>query len=504
MISYAHALSLYIQDDTEFENSGGLFERGSLSELRTLTILERRHIVDVLGGMIFEVLGSGPTQDCLAHFLHFLSNYLELEWEEASVEVQAGALEVVRRGVRQERYLFSVKACTVVLFLLQARPVIPHLYEHFSLCCGSVQGGAGWILSAMVNSFDDQIRSLGVRCIVAYVERTARNSDSPLSLERPMTLDLEKANSRTIAANTLSMISNVGQGVLISNMGRGLAAIGPSVRSAVLSQSKLSARVVYKLLWHLLKSHRYRLGQRTQSSLVHMVVDVVGISLSLDFLKDHFLMADEVLGNGVKIDMNWTDTILSETRVRPDKTIRDSLGIGTVMRLLRFLPAEFTDQWLEDLVKISVSNQAAVVALARCPDWQPCLFQLISEAVEKIASSTTSTPAETNDDEGGLNDDSDLVNDKVCDDTVPDAGASSNQSDSKEALDNARLWNRFNLSLELYAALLGQIFRDGGDKVRSRAKYIASFQNLPYPYSCPGSTCDGRCSILATGVSEWT
>ena len=303
----------------------------------------------------------------------------------------------------------------------------------------------------MVNSYCDQIRALGVRCIVSYVERTAKSPDSPLSLEKPASLDLEKSKAgdiRGMQTNTLSIISNVGQGALI----RGLAAIGPSVRSALLSPSKLTARVVYKLMWHLLKSHRFRLGHRTQASLIRMVLDDNAQSpsplLSFDFLKEKFVCSDNIFGNGVQINMDWADLILTDITIGSSRLIRDSLGIGTIMRLLRFLPSDLTDQWLKHLLKLCSTSLSSVETASRSADWQPCLFQLISYSAEQ-ATSVHQKRAVNEGAEEGLG----HHVDEAAESSVP-------------PLDRELACKRLDLALDLYALLMGHCFREGGDKVR--------------------------------------
>jgi hypothetical protein len=127
---------------------------------------ERRHFCDILFGMIFEILGAGTFPRDLSPFLNLMSFCLDSEWDESSQEF-GGKAQILRTGIRQERYLVAVKGCTVLLLLLQIKPVVPNLFESFAHCCGSVEGAAGWILCAVVNSFDDTLRALGVRCVVA-------------------------------------------------------------------------------------------------------------------------------------------------------------------------------------------------------------------------------------------------------------------------------------------------------------------------------------------------
>lgn len=220
----------------------------------SLSAEERCHAIDVYLGMVFQILAVGSNLDGFSQFLHMMSYYLELEWSAASQEQEMyqGAGGVQRSGIRLRRYLFIRKACTILMFLLQISPSVPGLYESFAATAGSVQEGAAFILSAIVNSFCDEIRSVGVRIIVTYVERTSRNPDLPLALEKRVNIQQDKPNRTlegraSIQENTMSLITNVGQGLLNTNVGKGLAAIGPSVRSRLLSQSKLTARVVYKV-----------------------------------------------------------------------------------------------------------------------------------------------------------------------------------------------------------------------------------------------------------------
>ena len=442
-----------------------LFQREThnLSDLQTkLTLLERRHVVDVLLGMIFQVLGVGSCcADDLSQFLNMISYFLESEWDQSSREVAGGVKDVTRSGVREDKYIFTLKACTILLFLFQIRPTVPGFFESFAGACGSVPSGAAWILSAMVNSYCDRMRSIGVRCIVSYVERTAQNPEQPLSLGKTLMLESDKTknlDNRSIQENTLSLISNVGQGFLNSNVGKGLAA---TVRSRLLSPSKLTAGVVYKLLWHLLKSHRYRMGHGTQASLTSMVFERnVASFTTFDELKTHFLAVDHLFRDSVTINMAWTKKVLEDTHIGNQVAIRDSFGISTLMRLLRFLPDKFTDQWLSILVRLSSETLSVVEALSLCPDWQPCLFQFISELMEKISGlkSKISGKVQRSEQSG-----QELMVSGESPSQNKTAGPKTSFEPSQSNLD-VLIW-RLDLALRLYAGLLGHRIREGGDKV---------------------------------------
>jgi hypothetical protein len=400
-------------------------------------------VLDILLGMIFQVLGVGSNIDSVSHFMHLLSQFLEAEWEAAS-NTTKDEKNAVNGTLREERRDFLLKACISLFYLLQARPYVPNFLESFAGTCGSVQGGASWILSSMVNSHSDKIRSLGVRCIVCYLERTGSSADQPLSLGTFESERTKPPDSRRIQENTLSLISNVGQGFLNSNVGKGLAALGPAVRSKLLSPSKLTSRVVYKLMWHLLKLHRYRLGQWTQASLFDMVSEPPDepLSRSVDGIKENFIVVDCTRLGCAKLNMEWAKSSLSDVTIHPETAIRDSLGVSTVMRLLRFLPDESVVHWLEHFVHLANKRVSNAEALSCCVDWQSCLFQLTSEVVEKISATCSS---------GFENSDTSSPNQL--------RGESANLS----ILDV--LCRKLDLALDLYAALLAHRVREGGDKV---------------------------------------
>jgi hypothetical protein len=113
------------------------------------------------------------------------------------------------------------------------------------------------------------------------------------------------------------------------------------------------------------------------------------------------------------------------------------------MRLLRFLPDHLTDQWLANLYDLSSQSQDTLQALSLCPDWQPSLFQFISELVESIA---------------GL----EKVEQRDGDQNKVGAISSSSAQ-----LQLSNLENRLHVSLELYSSLLGHRLREGGDQVRN-------------------------------------
>lgn len=406
----------------------------------TLTIKERHSCIDIMLALVFQIFLVGSRSDDVASLLHLLSKYLEYEWEEASKDVSEGVVATEHSGSRHERYLFSKKCSTVLLFLLTNRSA-RDLLSNFAAACGSVQGGAAWILSSLVNSYCDYIRGIGVRTLVAYVQATTKGVDMALSLGKPSATELEtrSGEARKRQEKTTSLISNVGQGLLNSNVGKGLVSVGTSGRSKTLPLGKLTPRVVFKLLWHLVKSHRFRLGMYTQGALVSMVFQRKEADSLMEpkSIVNYFLSKDANPERSTQLDLTWAEVVMGDSSVGTDATIREGLGISTVMRLLRFLPQEYAEQWLSDLVGLSKDNSSAT-SISSHPDWQPCLFQFISELLENIVGQVVKDDINSFQDEKRV-----------------------------EAKTESRLGNQYLLSLELYGLLLGNLVRSSSEVVSS-------------------------------------
>jgi hypothetical protein len=448
-----------------------MFDRNiqNLDDLRSyLSPSERWHLCEILFAILFQVLAVGSTADEVSFVVDTLSHYLESEWEIASKEVADGVENSIRSGAREARYRFSLRASALILLLLEMNPSPPDFLKNLVRVCGSAQAGAAWVLCTLVNSYCDRIRAIGVRCIVVYLDRTGSNPDLPLALEDITVSDIEKAkplDGRSLQENTISLISNVGHGLLNSNVGRGLASIGPTMRSKLQTPSKLTSRVAYQLLWHLLKSHRYRIRSWTEGSIVAMVFARRHQSSmsELSSLKDNFLTADDLILDSMTLDWTWVESLVQDPSVPFDSTLRGYLGMNTALRLLRFLPAEFVNQWLSDLLRISERNTSVLETLSSTPDWQSCIFQLSSELAEKLATVTTkqSIPESTSD--------------------FPDDASSTigvQRHEDNQSMENKLLCSRLNLTLDLHAILLADLFRRGEEKALVAIEDAASLQRV--------------------------
>lgn len=189
-------------------------------ESQPLTIAERTYCGNMLLGMIFCVLSAGASARDLSSFIHFLASCLD---DSDSV---LGPNILTR------------SSAMVLLFLLQLRPAVPSLCDSLAEVCGSVHAVASWILSSMINSVHDEIRSIGVRCLGAYLDQTSRGMDSMLVIQTP----LQPTRSSTDLAKSSARLSSIAKGI---------ATIGPSVRNP-LHPSKMTTRVIFKVCEHLL------------------------------------------------------------------------------------------------------------------------------------------------------------------------------------------------------------------------------------------------------------
>ena len=142
------------------------------------------------------------------------------------------------------------------------------------------------------------------------------------------------------------------------------------------------------------------------------------------------------------------------------------------MRLLRFLPEEYVIQWLENLVGLSNRKVSNAEALSSCADWQSCLFQLLSEILEKV--SAICSGSSESDEVKILNGDTNEKDEHPGDVTLPSLDVQCRKLD---------------LALDLYATLLAHRVREGGDKVSSLGfasdliTHYLTFQYLAGPRS---------------------
>ena len=241
------------------------FTKNDLEELsaeRSLSNIERRHATYLLLAMIFNVLAKGTTPADLSPVLNLISHNLESEWEQFLLRGEKSNFSSAGPQTRMVTY-----ACTVLHFLLQIRPCVSGLFESLAHCCGGAQNVAGWILCSLVNAHNDEIRGLGIRCLASYLDVVSRGADSPLSLGTSLYPSPPPAQMPQPSVDMSSMVRRSSS--RFSQIAKGLASMSPAgVRSVVIPPSRLTAKVVYKLLWHLLKGRGLYLGEKTRTALL--------------------------------------------------------------------------------------------------------------------------------------------------------------------------------------------------------------------------------------------
>jgi hypothetical protein len=412
-----------------------LFDRSQWSGLNAqdqLTVAERGHVVDILLAMISTLLASGTLPEQLQPLLNYISYNVDVEWEQATKDIKDGRGPVARAGSRTERYLTTVKASTVLLCLLQVRPEVPGLLDSLSKCCGGEIGAAGWLLCCLVNTYDDDLRAIGLRCVAAFLDRVAPGEDSMLTMTPSDHSTLFASDHSVDMSNHLLQFTPSRLSTTISNVGKGLAAIG---NSAALSQirpaSRVSVKVVYKLLWHLLKCHRERCGKSTHAALLQILLeDNELMHTSISSLKE-FIVKDDILHCGYTIKMTGTDISSLSLGSYTDEKLKQTPAVSTILLLLRFLPSHWKQQWLRVLVEICQASRSNVEILLTSPQWQPPLFHLVSDIVEEMATKCS------------------LDESSSKGDVAYRSGVSSS----------------FDLCFKLYAIVLGHCFRHGGEQV---------------------------------------
>jgi hypothetical protein len=461
------ALKQYVQVDKEVqkhisqEAATQLFDRSSMSDLdrrAPLTINERRHAVDIILGMVATVLVAGTNPTLLSPLIHYIASNVDYEWEHAMHDTTNGRNPLKRTGERHERHLAVVKATSVLLFLLKGRPPAPGLFASLTKICGGPHATSSWILCALVNSYDDELRSLGIRCLAEY-----------LDVEPVMKWGSDTTSKEYLDGNELSAAEPspkpVGKrlSITFTNMGKGLAAIGGApLLSSIIHPVNDGSNISYKLLWHLLKSHRTRIGPKTHSSLVNFLLKDRGVVYDPDFLVRQVVVSDDILRTGCALNMNAVDTMLLECESVSGKALRQGQTLNIVLRLIRYLSDEWKEKWLLDLVDLITTCSSNLSVLVGCPEWQPSLFKLISDAVEEIASEfePKSLSAQSN----------------SAEEIASKEARTSSQNDHSEG--SMRVQARFDLSLKLYTGLLAYCFRQGGEKALHAVEHTSSLQRV--------------------------
>jgi hypothetical protein len=439
-------------------------ETAGLSVASRLTIQERRHVIDIILGIIAMVVNSGVPSSQLSSLLSYIAFNADYEWENASRRSKSGENPNIRIGTRFERHRTNVKVTAILCCLLKARPIQMESVVGITSCCGNPQIFMAWILSTLINTFDDEMRSIGIRCLADYIE-ILHSKPELLHYEGCETSNTLEGNlsGRLIARNGKRM-SNA-----FSSVGKTLThAMGAQVLSSVNAAHKfVNIDIVYKLLWHLLKCHRARMGRGTYTALIYLVVED---HLQRDSLMNQLVVPDTVLHLGYVVDLKQDQDSLYEVESVSGKMLRQNTSIKMLLRLLRFLPSQWLDRLLSDIVKLIDTCPLNVKILVEDPDWQSSLFHVLSDCLEEMrsrcrkknASSKTMADFETL---KTLN----LSHSERLSEIKEVRSGELTNSDrylifpEEEGL--RAIQKRFDFSFKIYRVLLANCFRVGGDEV---------------------------------------
>ncbi len=367
----------------------------------------------IILGMISSILSVSITVENLSPLLNFIASIVTQR------EDDKGSFSHSAKDT-------AVGACVVLLFLFRQRPIIPSLFESFSQCCGSVHNGTAWIVCSLINVDDDEIRALGIRTLDAYLRVTSKGPDDVLSLGSSMV----QGRDETINGKEVTVNANRTSTRIRERLAQSLSAMGATGRMS----TPASPRVVYKFVWHVLKSRRYQLSHFTHIALLHMSTDDDDLQAALStepgIFKDNLIAPIRGPQSGYFLCLNWARQLFTEKGELVIKSLINPLATGLILRLLRFLTEDQKDEWIRDIFSLSNASRKNVALLASLPDWEPSMFHLISDTMESVR-------------------------------------RSSSRREQVEKTSNSvnRFVERLDVVLDIYSALLGHLLRVGIEKV---------------------------------------
>jgi hypothetical protein len=398
----------------------------------TLSTAEETFVVDVLLGMVAMMLTQRSPSQSLCPLLTFITYNLDLEWESASAGFKSDNDQFFRRS---NRYLSTVKAVCILFFILQKSPRVPLLIE--SLADIFDNGTSSWILCCLVNSYDDSVRGLGIKCLAAYLQSDQPIIDNIVITNGAMTVHPRKKIHKTMKLG-LEVIHSAN-----------------TMLSSVFS-GRTNIKVIYKLLWHLLKCHRERLGSASNAALMYLIMHDGSTAFTLITLSDIIVPNSSNLGG---FCLNMDKLVNQSSMVDSRQSIRNTYGVSTVLRLLKFLSNDHKERWLFDLLAFLLASPKSVDVLLSCDDWQPVLFHLVAEVLEEIHGGDSYRATD------------DTANRKSATNVLSGKAAVNTETLSKPSVRT-----RFDLSLKLYSTLLGHCVRQGDEKAFNAVEMAGSLQ----------------------------
>ncbi|GAX27124.1 hypothetical protein FisN_13Lh328 [Fistulifera solaris] len=389
------------------------------------TIEKIDHIVStIILGIIFSILSVSVTVKDLSPLLNFI----------ASIVAQR---ENGKASFFRSKKDSAVGACVVLLFLFKQRPIVSGLFESFAQCCGSVHNGAAWIVCSLINVDDEEIRALGIRTLDAYIKVTSKGPDDVLSLGTSMVQGRDEAtNGNEVTVNAIRASNRIRE-----RLAQSLTAMGATGRMS----TPASPRVVYKFVWHVLKSRRYQLSHFTNIALLHMSTDDDDLQSASttepSFDEDCLIAPIRGPQPGYSLCLDRVRKFFTEKGELINKSLVNPLATGLILRLLRFLTEDQKDEWIRDLFSLANASRKNVALLASLPDWEPPMFHLISDTMESVRRTSSK---------------------RVQDEETSNLAS--------------RFVMRLDVVLDIYSALLGHLLRVGTEKVVDTVEKTASLE----------------------------
>mmetsp|Transcript_11727 Transcript_11727/g.21928 ORF Transcript_11727/g.21928 Transcript_11727/m.21928 type:complete len:2939 (+) Transcript_11727:68-8884(+) len=382
----------------------------SAVQIEILDIKQRDNLIDVIMGILYVVLSEEVNISNFSPLVQVISHNLDHDWETKHKEKRNMNTDFTRTGHQQN--IATEKFCSLVMLLLQARPVVSGLLETMHHILGDC---VSWILCCMVNSYDDKIRSIGVRCFTAFYDvALSGRSDHDESSSVPM------MGAKRAVSKVSQTIKSVGEGLGVISKG--------------FEVSTRSVNVGHKLLWHILKCHRFDLSSYSHDSLLELLFVDASDASGIGNMVDHLITQSQVNQHGYQLDFDFirkNESLFHSPKLK----VRSRHATNCIFQLLRFLPCMHQERLLFDLLTLVRINKAAVDDIIKARYWQHSLFHVASDTVEALSN----------------------FNNKK-NELIDSSSHSSNRSGPSNQNGN-NLYARFDLSFQLYASLLGHCLR---------------------------------------------
>ena len=474
-------------DRLAVDNHDALFVRGAsrLSDLIPLTIVERRHAVDVIIGIVLAMLSSEVSKEQLAPLLHFVSYSLDAEWDQATAQGgEQGQMNLSASNAsnRNERNLTTTKICVAILYLLQKRPGLGETLTSYFTSRDAV---GSWMLCCLVNTFDDLTRSIGIRMLVEFLSAVSPSFATPSTQQHDVGANMTAENKSGEHGGNVTLQAKETTSTSISQT-RGTIEKMKAMSSGFINTAGQTNQdhtgPMLKLLWHLLKCHRDRLGEASHAAMVHMLVNspMAGGTTQDDAVIPDTIHSGCSNSSSYRFHMGWlTHNQPLTPHLGSDALIRSDYAISTFFRLLRFLPTDQKVTWIFDIICLVRVAPSTMIALLGNNDWQPQMFHLLSESIEEISSYKTRMKPPAYVYGVDITDDVDEPADGTANGT--DTSQVEGKTNSSESPPNEKplpqdMVRRFDLIVKLYSLLLGYSIRRGGDEAFDAMETAASLQ----------------------------